>query len=71
MMTLSIMPFSIKTLSIKCLFATHSIRTFSINDTRHNSTLSVVMLNVAHYLLFIMLNVVILSVVAPKEGLGL
>ncbi len=40
------MTFSIKTLSIKGLFATLGIMTFSINDTQYNSTL-VFMLNVA------------------------
>jgi len=58
---------------MKGLFATLSITTFSINDTKHNTTLSlyaechilfivmfiVVMLNV------VMLNVVMPSVVAP------
>ncbi len=48
---LSITTFSIKTLSINGLFAALSIMTFSINDTQHNSTLSVIMLNVAFYLL--------------------
>ncbi len=42
---------SIKTLSMKGLFGTLSIMTFSINDTQHNSTLNVIMLNVAFYLL--------------------
>jgi hypothetical protein len=50
-MTLGIMTFTIKTLSIKGLFVTLSITTFSLNDTQHNSTLSVIMLNVAFYLL--------------------
>ncbi len=49
--TFSINTFSIKTLGIKGLFATLSITTFSINDTQHKSTLSVIMLNVAIYLL--------------------
>jgi hypothetical protein len=58
--TLSITIFSIKTLSIKGLFATLSIKglfatlsikTFSINNTQHNSTLSVIMRNVTFYLL--------------------
>jgi hypothetical protein len=44
--TLSI---SIKTLSVKGLFATLPIMTFSINYTQHNGTLSVIMLNVAFY----------------------
>ncbi len=58
--TLNIMTVSIKTLSItglfvtlsiKGLFVTLSIMAFSINDTQHNSTLSVIMLNVAFDLL--------------------
>ncbi len=57
--TLSIMTFSLKTLSIKGLFLTLSITTFSINslfaisinDIQHNSTLSVIMVNVKFYLL--------------------
>jgi hypothetical protein len=40
--TLSITTFSIKTLSIKTLI---------INDPQHNSTLSIIMLNVAFYVL--------------------
>jgi hypothetical protein len=61
------------------LFATLSIMTFSINNTQHNSTgtiiliviiLNVVMLNVV-MLSVIMLNVVMLNVVAPQaEVLG-
>jgi hypothetical protein len=45
------MTFSIKTLSIKGLFVTLNIMTFSKNDTKHNSTLSVIMLNVTFHLL--------------------
>ncbi len=48
-MTFNIMTLSIKTLSKKGLFVTLSITTFSINDTQHNSALSVIMLNVAFY----------------------
>ncbi len=43
------MTFSKKTLSIKGLFATLSLMTSSINDTQHNTTLSVIMPNVAFY----------------------
>jgi hypothetical protein len=54
-MTFSIITFTIITLSIKGLFATLSITTFSINDTWQNNTsatmLSVIMLNVAFYLM--------------------
>jgi hypothetical protein len=50
-MTLSISTLSIKTLSIKGLFATLSTATFSINDSQHNSPLSVLMLNVTFYFL--------------------
>ncbi len=42
--------FSITTLSMKGLFVTLSKTAFSINDAKHNSTLSVIMLNVAFYL---------------------
>ena len=45
--TLSITSFRLMTLSIKGLFATLSIMAFSINDTQHNSTLGVIMLNVS------------------------
>ncbi len=48
--TLSITTFSIKTLGVMGLFATLIIMTFSINDTQHNSTLSI-MLNATFYLL--------------------
>jgi hypothetical protein len=47
--TLSITTYSIMTLSVKGLFATPSIMTFSINETQHNSTLCAIMLNVAFY----------------------
>jgi hypothetical protein len=49
--TFSITTFSTKTLSVKGLFATLSIMTFSINDTQHYSTPSIIMLNVTFYLL--------------------
>ncbi len=61
--TMSITTLIMTTFSIKGLFGTLGITTFSINDTEHNSTsvttLSAIILNVVR------LNVVILSVVAP------
>jgi hypothetical protein len=49
------MTFSIMTHSIKDLFATYSIMIFSINDTQHNSTnsmmFSIITLNVTFYFL--------------------
>ncbi len=50
-MTFSIMAFNVKALSMKGLFATLSIMTFSINGTQHYSTVNVIVLNVAFYLL--------------------
>jgi hypothetical protein len=47
--TLRKMAFSIKKISKKGLFSILSKTTFSINDTQQNSTLSVIMLNVAFY----------------------
>jgi hypothetical protein len=59
--TLSIMTFSITTLSIMGLFSI-----LSMNDTQHE-ILSVVMLSV-DMLSVVMLNVVLLSVVAPSAA---
>jgi hypothetical protein len=49
--TLSITTFIIKTLSVWGLFATLSITAFSINGTQHNTSPSIIMLNVTFYLL--------------------
>jgi hypothetical protein len=54
--TLCITTHSIKTLSIKDLFAT-----FSINGTQHNSTLIVIMLNVAFYLVLCWMSLELMS----------
>jgi hypothetical protein len=44
LMTLSIMTFGIMSYGMKGFFAT-----FSLNDTQHNKTLSVIMLSVTFY----------------------